>query len=180
MHDEEKEWRTHDRPRHRRRGRRSDELTPEEKDEAARQRVRSVALTLLLGWLIVSVVNAIVLRIAVGYAVGPGPANPKDMWAWNELGEFLLWASAILVPICVLGVVSAVRMRRLRGYWLAVSSSMVLLVLSFPFGIVCPALWIAPGSALLTLSNHRVSRIFRLAREAGQFPPTRSDGFSNS
>ncbi len=166
MRDEEEEWGPDDRPR-RRHGRPSDELTPEEKDELARRRARSAALTLILGWLIVSVVNGMVLWIAIGHATGPGPADPKSMWAWNELGGPLLYASAVLVPVCVVGVVSALRMRQLRGYWLAYLTTMALLLLSFPFGIVCPALWVVPGSALLTLANRRVQRVFRLARESG-------------
>jgi hypothetical protein len=130
---------------------------------------------MLTGWLVVSAVDAMLLRTAIGYAIGPGPAEPKSLWAWNELGEFLLWASAVLAPICVLGIVSSVRMHWLRGYWQAAASSMALLLLSFPFGIVCPPLWIVPAVTLFILGDRRVQRVFRLAREGDAISPAGSE-----
>jgi hypothetical protein len=174
---EEEEWGPDDRPRRRRRGRRLDELSPEEKDARARRRVRTVALVLLIGWLIVSAIDAVTLRTAIGYAIDPAP---KGMWRWNELGEILLWASAVVAAICVFGIVSAVRMRRLRGYWMAAASTMALLLLSFPFGIVCPGLWIAPAFALFNLGDRRIQRVFRLAREGkAGFPARAKPGASD-
>ncbi len=170
MGEEEEEWSPDDQPRQRRRPRRPDrrldELTPEQKDEAARKRARSAGLVLFLGWLLVSAMNAIVLLMAISRARNP-PANPKDFWAPNEMGTFLLWTSTVLVPLGVLGMVSGLLMRSYRGYWFAFLTTMVLLLASFPFGIACPALWVLPVFVLITLANRRVARVFRLAREGG-------------
>ena len=162
----EEEWAPDERPRRRKRGRASDELTAEEKDEAARKRARSAGVVLLLGWLLVSAMNAIVLMIAIGRANNP-PANPMSFWAPNEMGLIVLWTSAVLVPLGVLGMVSGLLMRRYRGYWLAVLTTMALLLASFPYGVACPALWVLPVTVLLTLANRRVARVSRLAREGG-------------
>ncbi len=153
-----------DRPRPRRRSRDAD-LPPGEAIAAARRQVRIPALVLLAGWLVISAVDVIVLLVAIGYATDPLPKGNKSMWAWDELGQFFLWSSAVVLPVCVWGVVSCVRMLRLRGYWSAVAASGVLFVLGFPFGIVFPPLIFLPIAAFVALSQRSVQRGFRLVRE---------------
>src|SRR5262245_11312107 len=122
MRDEE-EWTPEDRSGN---GQRRVEASAAEVVEAARPKVRLAANTLFVGWTLVGLAAAVMLVILIRRSIGLGPVAPNRM-AWNDLWQFLFWASAVVYLFGLFGIVSAGRMRDLRGYWPAVVAAVALL-----------------------------------------------------